>query len=392
MSISSTIKRRTSQLIDSVRNGRSGSANRELPEKLAELVIAYENSSTARRIQAEFEAVRSANSTAPVPASGDSHTPGEGSAPSNGTISDNGERVGTAEMRDVVGETGLLRGRRSASWATQFRILSGRAFKNLYRDPALLTAHYLGSIALALICGLFFHNVGNDIAGFQNRLGIFFFTLALFGFSCLSSLGLFANERILFMRERANGYYSTFTYFSSKVLFDILPLRLVPPLLFGGIVYGLVGLVDTVPAFWKFMLTLVLFNLTTASVILLLSIAFESTSLASLVGTLVMLFNLLFTGLLINRETVTPVLQWLHTVSFFHAAFEALAVNELRYLQLKEIRYGVELDVPAATILSIFGLRAQSFWWPNISLLGIFFVTFTVASFLTLHLFVKEKR
>jgi len=31
-------------------------------------------------------------------------------------------------------------------------------------------------------------------------------------------------------------------------------------------------------------------------------------------------------------------LQWLHTVSFFHAAFEALAVNELRYLQLKEIK------------------------------------------------------
>ena len=40
--------------------------------------------------------------------------------------------------------------------------------------------------------------------------------------------------------------------------------------------------------------------------------------------------------------------QWLHTVSFFHAAYEALAVNELRYLQLKEKKYGVELDVPAA--------------------------------------------
>ncbi|KAG9314939.1 hypothetical protein JVU11DRAFT_4047 [Chiua virens] len=387
MSISSTIKRKTSQLIDVVRNGRISPVNRGLSEKLAELVTGYEKSSTARRMEAEFEAARSVNSSA-LP----SGIAGEISAPSNGTISDNGERVGMMEMRDVVGETGLLRGRRSASWGTQFRILSGRAFKNLYRDPALLTAHYLGSIALALICGLFFHNVRNDIAGFQNRLGIFFFSLALFGFSCLSSLGLFANERILFMRERANGYYSTFTYFSSKVLFDILPLRLVPPLLFGGIVYGLVGLVATVPAFWKFMLTLVLFNLTTASVILLLSIAFESTSLASLVGTLIMLFNLLFTGLLINRETVTPFLQWLHTVSFFHAAFEALAVNELRYLQLKEIRYGVELDVPAATILSIFGLRAQSFWWPNISLLGIFFATFTIASFLMLHFYVKEKR
>jgi hypothetical protein len=139
----------------------------------------------------------------------------------------------------------------------------------------------------------------------------------------------------------------------------------------------------------------------------------------------------LFTGLLINRDSVAHGLQWLHTISFFHAAFEALAVNELRYLQLKEVKvkfnfivvkiwnadthvptkYGVELDVPAATILSVFGLRAQvrhplhiakrtdmpklscqSFWWPNMSLLGIFFLLFTAASYVQLHFFVKEKR
>ncbi len=75
------------------------------------------------------------------------------------------------------------------------------------------------------------------------------------------------------------------------MLFDILPLRVVPPLMFGGIVYGLAGLVPTVAGFWKFMLTLVLFNLTTASVVLLLSIAYSNTSVASLVGTLVMLFK-----------------------------------------------------------------------------------------------------
>jgi len=289
-------------------------------------------------------------------------------------------------------ETTLLRGRKRASYGTQFRILSGRAFKNLYRDPALLMAHYLSAIALALICGLFFHNVTNDISGFQNRLGLFFFTLALFGFSCLSSLGLFANERILFIRERANGYYSSFTYFSSKVLFDILPLRVVPPIMFGGIVYGFVGLVPSVVSFWKFMLILVLFNLTTAMVVLFLSIAIASTSVAGLAGTLVMLFNLMFTGLLINRESVPVAFQWLHTVSFFHAAFEALAVNELRYLHLTETKYGVELDVPAAVILSTFGLHAQSFWWPNTVLLGVFFTVLTAASFLTLHFFVKEKR
>lgn len=119
--------------------------------------------------------------------------------------------------------------------------------------------------------------------------------------------------------------------------------------MYGGIVYGLVGLVPTVASFWKFMLTLVLFNLTTASVILMLSVSFESVSVASLVGTLIMLFNLLFTGLLINRGSVNPWLQWLHTISFFHAAFEALAVNELRYLQLKEhkVRISVFFAFPA---------------------------------------------
>jgi hypothetical protein len=88
----------------------------------------------------------------------------------------------------------------------------------------------------------------------------------------------------------------------TQVLFDILPLRLVPPLVFGGIVYRLVGLVPTVPGFWKFMLTLVLFNLTTASVVLWLSIAFASVSVASLVGTLVMLFKYVFVCMLTDLD------------------------------------------------------------------------------------------
>ncbi|KAI0661773.1 hypothetical protein C8Q70DRAFT_677116 [Cubamyces menziesii] len=362
------LRRQTTRLLEAIAPS-ARAADGPVPPKLAALIEAFKNSEIAEQLTAEIAEVASA------PAA-------------QGT----GNGNGTTELPDIAVESSITRGRKRASWGTQFRILSGRAFKNLYRDPALLATHYISSITVALICGFFFQNITNDIAGFQNRLGVFFFTLALFGFSCLSSLNLFANERILFMRERANGYYSSFTYFASKILFDILPLRVVPPLVFGGIIYGWIGLVPEVAIFWKFMLTLVLFNLTTASVILLLSIAFSSTSVASLVGTLIMLFNLLFTGLLINRKSVPAAFQWLHTVSFFHAAFEALAVNELRYLQLHEEKYGVNIDVPAAAILSTFGLRAESFWWPNISLLGIFFGTFTVASYLVLHFYVKEKR
>lgn len=38
--------------------------------------------------------------------------------------------------------------------------------------------------------------------------------------------------------------------------------------------------------------------------------------------------SLLFAGLLINREKLPAGTAWLQKVSFFHAAFEALLVNE----------------------------------------------------------------
>lgn len=296
------------------------------------------------------------------------------------------------ELPDVGSQSSLLRSYKKAGLWTQFKILSGRAFKNLYRDPILMFAHFGLAIVLALFCGVLYHGVTNDIAGFQNRLGLFFFILSLFGFSCLTSLGVFANERALFVRERSNGYYSPLTYFTSKLLFDMLPLRVVPPFLFGGCVYFLVGLVPGVAEFWKFVLTLVLFSLCASSAVFLISIAIEDTGVANLVGSLTMLFSLLFAGLLINRDRIPAYLRWLQHLSFFHAAYEALIVNELRNLSLKEHKYGIDIEVPAASIISSFGFNSQAFWFPDIVTLAALFGAFTLASLVWLVLFVRERK
>lgn len=129
ISFSSSIQRKTSQLIDVVRSPLSGDI--ALPPKLAELVTAYSTSDVARSIKTETEEVAVAQR-------------GDGAPRADG------------ELRDIVVENSLLRGRKRASWGTQFRILSGRAFKNLYRDPALLAAHYLSSIVLACESSRFF--------------------------------------------------------------------------------------------------------------------------------------------------------------------------------------------------------------------------------------------
>lgn len=249
------LRTKTSRLAQNLRYAFSKGQHRSLlgvvtPPKLAVLLDAYKASPISKEIKEEIDAFGSGN--------------GSGTASANGNPS-------------VMGNFEILGSYKKASLWTQFTILSGRAFKNLYRNPMLMLAHYAMAVVTAcksklllhlpllarvsstnlsfhsspVFCGLLYHDLSLDIAGFQNRLGLFFFILTLFGLSTLTSLGVFANERALFVRERANGYYSPLTYFTSKLMFDILPLRVIPPFLLGGIVYFLVGLVPGVAEFWK---------------------------------------------------------------------------------------------------------------------------------------------
>lgn len=198
----------------------------------------------------------------------------------------------------------------------QFIILSQRTWRNLYRNPMLMLTHYAIAILLAVLSGYLFYGLTDDIKGFQNRLGLFFFILALFGFSTLTSLTVFSTERLLFVRERANGYYHPVTYFAAKVAFDVVPLRLIPPIIMGIIVYPMTGLIPAWPEFLRFLLVLVLFNLAAANICLFIGIVFQDGGVANLIGSLVMLFSLLFAGLLLNHDAIPQSALWLQTVSF----------------------------------------------------------------------------
>ncbi|KAF9930860.1 hypothetical protein FBU30_011149 [Linnemannia zychae] len=320
-----------------------------------------------------------------VQAATDSGTNGENEGASNGR-----NTPASSQPSDPLSGKAVATYRRASRWS-QFKILADRTLKNIYRDPMLMFSHYVMSIFLGLLCGALFYKVTNDIPGFQNRMGVFFFMCALFGFSCLSILPSFAHERILFVRERANGYYSPFTYFLSKVMFDIIPLRVIPPMLMGLIIYNMVGLVEGWTEFSKFFLVLVLFNIVASGICLMIGIMFETVGVANLMSSLVMLFSMLFGGLLLNKESIPDHLTWLQNLSFFNFAFEALLVNEITFLQLIQKEYGLEIDVPGAVILSTFGFNSGAYW-KDVQNLGIMAATFFTAAFLWLQFRVNERR
>ncbi|KAK3072271.1 FAD-dependent urate hydroxylase [Teratosphaeriaceae sp. CCFEE 6253] len=274
---------------------------------------------------------------------------------------------------------------------TQFLILARRTWRNIYRNPQLMLTHYAIAILLAVFIGVLFYGIADDLAGFQNRLGFFFFILSLFAFSTLTSLTVFATERLLFVRERAKGYYHPLAYYAAKVVFDIVPLRLIPPLIMGVIVYPMTGLVPAWAEFAKFLLFIVLFNLAAATVCLFIGILVRNQGVASLVGVLVMLFSLLFGGFLLNHHTIPPAVAWLQELSIFHYAFEGLIVNEARYLSLVDKQYGLDIEVPGSAILSSFGFDTLALWRDAIGL-GAICGGFLVLGYAALHVFLVEKR
>ncbi|KAH8816463.1 ABC transporter-like protein [Xylogone sp. PMI_703] len=298
----------------------------------------------------------------------------------------NGHAVNGNGPTSVMGK-----GYKRMGYIGQFLILSQRTWRNLYRNPMLMLTHYAIAILLAVLSGYLFYGLTDDIKGFQNRLGLFFFVLALFGFSTLSSLTVFATERMVFVRERANGYYAPITYFLSKVLFDIIPLRIIPPIIMGSIIYPMTGLVADFPHFFKFILVLVLFNLAAAAICLFIGIVCKDQGVASLIGSLVMLFSLLFAGLLLNHDAIPKSALWLQTLSIFHYGFEALIVNEVTYLTLVDKKYGLNITVPGATILSSFGFD-NSALWSDIVNLGLFGGGFIVLAYIAMHFLLVERR
>lgn len=276
---------------------------------------------------------------------------------------------------------------KKAKFINQLLILCSRTFKNLYRNPKLLLGTYSLSIFMGLFCGFLYYDIDDDISGFQNRLGLFFFFLSYFGFLTLTGLHSFSIERIIFLKERSNNYYHPLSYFISKIICDVLPLRVFPPVILICIAYPLIGL--NPEGFLKCVLILVLFNLTVSVEILIIGILIKDSSNATLVGVLTLLFSLLFSGLFINRESLK--FEFLQYLSMFHYGYEALAVNEVKDLTLREKKYGLSIEIPGATILSTFGFNVGSLN-QDIASLGIWLVIFLISAFVSLYYFVFEKR
>jgi len=287
--------------------------------------------------------------------------------------------------------------RRMAAFHTQLILLSARAFSNIYRDRDLLIFNYLFSIIAASAMGALFFGLDHTFGGTQDRAGFLFFIIFLFALTGLSLLARHVEERDRFLTERDAGYYNTMPYMMSKIVSDIFPLRVMPPLIFGGITYWMVGLQSDPSRFMTFMVILVLTNVVVSCACFFFASFCPDTPTANLVAVLYIVFSMLFGGLFFNPSQgsgSTAYAGYFRYGSFFHYAYDALMINEFTDMNftfnLDEDDEGT-ISYTGDFVLSLLAIDNDNFVFDVTSLISMA-VFFFLAGFILLSMRSLAKR
>jgi ABC-type multidrug transport system ATPase subunit len=212
----------------------------------------------------------------------------------------------------------------------QLHLLISRSLTCLVGSFHLVMCHSAVVACLATLMCVLYHQQALDLPGSLNRAGSVSFLLLVTSFVSLSCLEQLILERKLFNVERENGFYTTWPYLISKIVVDIIPLRIIPAMVLASVIYFPMGFrVDAGVHFFYFILIIVLFSVCITMMILCIGIISGSFGAAALLSSVFILWNFVFGGALVQAETIPSSLRAFKSLSPFFLAFEPLMVNEL---------------------------------------------------------------
>ena len=284
-----------------------------------------------------------------------------------------------------------------------------RAFRNSFRNSTLMIMQTIVPICLAILVGCLYMNTDYTWEnGVKNRLGAIFFIVSNEVFLNLSALELFMKERLLFAHENASGYYRVSTYFISKLLCDILLLRLIPSVVFSFISYYLIQFQRTWEKFFIYQLAIFATAVCSASVCFFVSASVQTigkdfhfnlhthvlhsfvSGVANLVTASFCVVMLVFTGYLVDLTNVVEFLAWIKWISLFRYASNVITINEFTQLKFCPMNKTSICSMKGEWILDNHRIDYETNWhlWKNLLALAVitfFFFTLTFIQLLRIQ-------
>ena len=223
----------------------------------------------------------------------------------------------------------LLSSRRALRAGTlrQLFLLTARNVKVTIRSFMGFAASLVQASLFGLLIGAMF-DLGKDQPGALDRAGLLLLTVTEACFMALQgSVFVFITERAVFLREVADGTYSSWLYVFSKFLADA-PFQILYQVLFVSGFYFLSGLQATFERYAIALAVHCFVSLIGSNLGLCLS-AFTGDAATSTVLTPALLVpQMVLASVLISTKDIPAWLAWLKHTSVLRYAFSALLVNE----------------------------------------------------------------
>lgn len=217
-----------------------------------------------------------------------------------------------------------------ASLRHQFSALIWRSFLTTIREPLICRIRIIHSLAVALLLGTVFWKQDIDQRGLFNINALLFLLIMNMCLqTCFAVFDTFCAEVPLFLREHRNGMYRVDIYFLCKTLADI-PIFTLVSFIFVTVLYFMVGLN---PQFSSYLIALTVVILITHCAVsygYLISCLSSSSMMAMSLGPPLLMPLILFSGFLLNNQTIPSFLTWCKYISWFYFAYESVLINQWR--------------------------------------------------------------
>ncbi|XP_012064564.1 PREDICTED: ATP-binding cassette sub-family G member 4-like [Atta cephalotes] len=228
---------------------------------------------------------------------------------------------------------------KKSTWQQQ-KILFLRSLIYIKRDRILTKLRIVTHIIIALLLGTVFYNFGDDAEKVGSNIAYLFFCLLFLYFTnAILAVQIFPIEATVFLREHLNNWYSLRSYYSVKIISDLL-IQILCASSFTLISYYITGQpmeYDRILRVWGISLLITIIGQTIG----ILSGTIFGTELGMFFIPAIGIPLLLFAGFFSKLGEMSIYLQPLTYVNFFRYAFEG-------------IMQAIYLDRPNLTCLEIY--------------------------------------